>query len=99
MKHVDYSTGSNRRTTARGKKMSGGIKPFRGLPPLRGGSGTSSYKGGTGNVPRSPQLKRKNFLLASFLLAFAGTIYITALRKLSGVYKSRIYFLILSLGC
>jgi hypothetical protein len=60
-------------------------KPFRGLPPLRGGSGSSSHKGGTGTVPRTPELKRKNFLVAGVLLAFVGAIYVTALRKLSGV--------------
>jgi hypothetical protein len=60
-------------------------KPFRGLPPLRGGSGSSSFKGGAGNVPRSPQLRRKNLLTAGALLAFVGVIYVTALRKMSGV--------------
>lgn len=61
---------------------------FRGLPPLRGGSGTSSYKGGQGNIPQPPKVKTRNYLTAGVLFLFVGAIYFTALNKMSQVLIS-----------
>ena len=58
---------------------------FRGLPPLRGGSGSSSYKGGKGTLVPTTKLRNRNLLTAGILLCFVGTIYVTALRKMSQV--------------
>lgn len=67
---------------------------FRGLPPLRGGSGTSSFKGGTGKVPTNTNLRKRNILTAGVLLFFVGTIYVTALRKMTQVRLFILYFII-----